>query len=73
MGVNLGPRNTFVKEKTGPECCDCRFVALDHDSIFGTSLDRDSLAYAKCGLKGYAVCVRWNACSDFKPKEGEKK
>jgi hypothetical protein len=68
--VTEGPPNTYQKEKTGPECYECRFIAVDHDSEFGTSLDRDSLAYTKCTLRGYTNCVRWDACSDFKPREG---
>ena len=64
--------NTYYKEKTGPECFECKHHVLDHDSeLFGKDLGRDSLAYTKCALKNTPNCPRWNACRNFKPRKEE--
>jgi len=50
-------------------CADCKFHALEHDSVFGRSLARDSLAFTKCTRTGTSNSACWRACRDFKPRD----
>ena len=53
----------------GRVCADCKFHALEQDSVFGRSLARDSLAFTKCTKKGMSNAACWRACGEFKPRE----